>query len=206
MVDAGRDGAALLGEQVLRSGEAVKWMSAEGVDGYLVAGRKQDGTVLDQRVESKQTVWKRIFRPVITVVGLAEGHSPVFDDGHRMPVPPRAVVFGSDPQCMAMYDPSTPMPKAGEGVWVLTDRRFARVRLRPTLEWEERLPLVAKGDHPLPLEPVECALEYEVSADSVRLHRGVERAFKGRFGTKRALYDNITLPDGSGFDFLSERR
>ncbi|WP_156925911.1 hypothetical protein [Glycomyces arizonensis] len=205
-LDAERDGAALLGEHVLQQGESVKWMSAEGIDGYLMEGRKQDGTFLDKPAETRKTVLKWIARPVVFLMAIMLDGDPSFDQGFRMRTPPRAVVFGSEVHCMSVYNPYTPLPKAGEGVWALTDRRFARVRLDPVLEGAERLQLVRRGDHPLPLEPVECALEYEVPASSVRCHRGVEREFKRGFRTKRAMYDNVTLLDGSGFDFLSDRR
>jgi hypothetical protein len=195
------DGKDLVAARVLVPGEAIRWISDAGIERYAVDGRSPDGKVANpKRERARRAFW--LFAIPSMIAGFLSGSAGA---GPQSSSPlPRVVVFGEQPRCMAVFADEPRLVDAGTGLWVLTDRRFVRVRFDSPLDRAERFDLVRHGRVELPVEPMEHRVEFEIGLGSLRVEQEVERSFKGGLRTRHGWYRRITLPDASGFDIAPE--
>ncbi|MEU5155599.1 hypothetical protein [Glycomyces sp. NPDC021274] len=120
-------------------------------------------------------------------------------------VPPTSIVFGSDPDCEAVLHRRGPTPGRGVGLWLLTDRRFARFTFAYALPQADRDQHTDEDpDDSLPPEPMTLRTDLEVPTSTLRHEPDHERHLPRRFNPRTATYQRFILSDGSGFD-ISER-
>lgn len=180
--NSGADGIALLKEQYLEPGEAVRWTAPQAPESYFVEGLQENGNPARH-----WPIWVRVlalpFRLSWTAFLRVSEFFACFSDFDFSDFPrrksqPVILVFGGSPDCMAVFR-SRPSSDAGlRGVWMLTDRRFVAASV----------------------ESMRFRIDYEVPAEQIRFHPNVERRFSRKFRPRNGTYHQILLPDGSGFE------
>ncbi|MEU5153353.1 hypothetical protein [Glycomyces sp. NPDC021274] len=123
---------------------------------------------------------------------------------------PKVIVFGADSGAMAVRFLSAMRLEPDAGVWVLTDRRFARVALSPQIGERDRGREVRRHYGveasleqciSMPPEPMVCRTELEIAASQFRCETATRRLSPTFRSPRSQIYQRITFADGSGFDF-----
>jgi hypothetical protein len=165
-------------------GEAVRWTAPQVAESYLVEGLQENGKPvrhwpisLRVLIFPLKILWNVFLRVSEFLACFSDFDFSGFPRRKSQPV---VLVFGTSPDCMAVFR-SRPSADAGfRGVWMLTDRRFMAATFR-----SERF-----------------RIDFEIPADRIRFQPNVERRFSRKFRPRNGTYHRILLPDGSGFDFV----
>ncbi|MEU5154199.1 hypothetical protein [Glycomyces sp. NPDC021274] len=205
-----RDANPLLQSRYLAAGERISWISLEGVQHYLVTGREPKGGARPKRESTWWLLLKIMLVPIWWPLRwafwvFAENGDRLFPPWTARPKPPRSIAFGSQLDCMAVRALRDRTWAKGAGVWLLTDRRFARL----TFDRDPKLggQVFSRGEArtaTLPREPVNLTVDLEIPASQVRFEPNLERRLPKDFDPRAAVYHRITLPDGSGFDICAD--
>jgi hypothetical protein len=216
--DAERDAAHLLRGQVLVADEQVRWSSLEGIRYYLVDGLEANGDIARVRsgwITGLMLALKIVFFPITIFFWLwlsdsggsggANENVPGASGNRRSP--PDSIVFGSGPDCMAVIDPRGPTPGRGAGIWLFTDRRFARFSFEYGLPEGTRDPYLDRNlGSTSPVEPISLRTDFEIDAEKIRFEPLRECRLPARFKPRTAVYHRFVLPDGSGFEIMPEEQ
>lgn len=179
--DSDLGGMARLRERYLAPGELVRWTAPQVPESYFVEGLRENGKPV-----GRWPIWARVLAFPFRIVGraylrVAEFFACFsdfdFSDFPRRKSQPVVLVFGSSPECMAVFR-SRPSSDAGfHGVWMMTDRRFVAASF----------------------ESARIRIDFEVPGDQIKFRPNTDRRFPKEFRPRNGAYHEVLLPDGSGF-------
>ncbi|MEV3934608.1 hypothetical protein AB0K52_01315 [Glycomyces sp. NPDC049804] len=200
--DPASDGIALLHERYLHPGEVVRWTAQRAEESYFVDGLRENGKPrrrgpLRVLLAPVKAVWTVFLRIAEFSACLSDFDFSNYPRRKRLPT---VIVFGGTPDCTAVVR-SQPSHGSDQGLWLLTDRRFAVVSFTSLLESGQREPfLELRNRVGRPAEPMRFQVEFEVAAAQIRYQPHAERRFSRKYRPRSAMYHRVLLSDESGFD------